>query len=958
MAHKACKDWADDKLWTDYNLVVYVPLKDGTFSSATELWQLFESDSKRLSQEVAEEVAQLQGEGVMFILDGWDELPELKDVSIIKKILHRRLLRKSSLLITSRPHASANLIRFQVSDRHFEAVGLTHKQISTIVTKIFGNDDKKGKQLLKEMEVISDLMNLCYIPLNLAIILHVYKQENTLPHTLTGLYSLFVHTLLAHQLSLNHLDSITSLPADILEIYNAFCQLAFEGLQCNSLMFSEEQLQNACSTNVSSKRTLGLLTAFKCHSLSGVLTKYQFTHLTIQEYLAAEHLANQSEEMQTEFIVEHISNEKFLVMLQFLFGMAVQKKIISNLSGLFDLLCSPEDPRRLQVLLRLAQETQQVKYLRDIGTRMNGKILTVNIEHWTDYELYLLSSLIDHLQWTFSKLNTLGVKKTMNFSTMQRNANCIFQLIRQRCVMEIEILAKFHHVFQFLLTYLLNEGFNLSGFEIYSQGVDVTGKFRFSRQKSIRGSLAMMDAVTAFLKFPEVMEHDRAQSGLTQFLSAGLCPDSLSIINMQTIQHLVNFKHFICADIGSVIQCIASGLESLHLGGFMLFPYEATLVFGAVATSQDLNILDLSNNLLFQGNLRSIALKALVYMLTNNKSLRELGLKECGLDKEVLSLIALHNRHIKILNLDCTHNFPKTVDLELLTRNLTTLYLSHCHLDDEDATTIGSMLCRNKSLQTLYLDRNHFTVGGAIHIFMALMENKTLQCLSIGRQTKNLKKLSKEVDDSDLQEAFDEIVSMCFKQNKTLRSLALPIFAPFPNKILGKLDNELMIYDENIKDYITRAHTACCIQYNLKFFSSDSLLPIVYLPAERIFQLAQNSYLKELNVSGYNLTEPSVMFSLVNFLELNATITHLKLFACKLYEIEYAPLRKLLFQAMCKNQSLTDLSVDPETASVLSGFVDKVNYQRYLKGYQPLTIHTKQDFYELVMRNWNHSSEC
>ena len=43
---------------------------------------------------------------------------------------------------------------------------------------------------------------------------------------------------------------------------------------------------------------------------------------------------------------------------------------------------------------------------------------------------------------------------------------------------------------------------------------------------------------------------------------------------------------------------------------------------------------------------------------------------------------------------------------------------------------------------------------------MALMENKTLQCLSIGRQTKNLRKISKEVDDSDLQEAFDEIVSM------------------------------------------------------------------------------------------------------------------------------------------------------------------------------------------------------
>ena len=957
MAHKACKDWANDRLWTNYNLVVYVPLKDGTFSSATELWQLFESDSKRLSQEVAEEVAQLQGKGMMFILDGWDETPELKDESIIKKILHRRLLRKCSLLITSRPHASLNLIRFRVPDQHFEAVGLTHNQISTIVSRVFGNDEERGKKLLKEMEIISDLMNLCYIPLNLGIILHVYKQENALPHTLTGLYSLFVHTLLAHQLGLSHLDNITSLPGDIFDVYIALCQLAFEGLQCNSLIFSEKELRSACSTAVSRNHTLGLLTAFKCHNLSGIYTKYQFTHLTIQEYLAAEHLASQSEEVQTEFIVEHISNERYLVMLQFLFGVAQTKGIISNLSGLFVLLCSPEDPRRLQVLLRLAQETQQERYFRDIGTRMNGKILTVNIEHWTDYELYLLSSLIDHLQWKFSKLNTKGVKKTVNISTMQRYANCVCQLIRQRCVMEIEIVAKFHHIYRFFLTYLTNEGFNLSRLEIIGNDLDISGKFRFTRLESIRGSLSMMDAIAALLEFPEVMEYDQAQRGLSKFLSTGLCPDSVSFINMQSIQHLINSRHHnICANIQSVIQCIASGLESLHLGGFMLFSGKAALVFGAVAISQDLNVLDLSNNLLFQGELRNIAIEALIHMLTNNKSLKELGLKECELDEEVLSLIALHNKHIKILNLDCTHNFPKAVDLELLSRNLTTLYLSHCHLDDEDATIIGSMLCRNKSLQKLYLDRNHVTVGGAIHIFMGLSENKTLQYLSIGRQTKSLKKLSNEVD-NDLQEAFDKTISMCFQQNRTLKSLTLPIFAPFPNKVLGKLDSELTIHDEHIKDYITRAHTICCIQYNLNFFSpsSDSLLPIIYLPVERIFQLAQNSCLEELNVSGYNLTEPSTMFSLAHLLQHSTTITHLKLFACRLYEIAYAPLQKRLFQAMCKNQSLTDLSVDPETASVLAGFVDKVNYQRSLKGYTPLTIHTEQDFYELVMRNWNHS---
>ena len=127
------------------------------------------------------------------------------------------------------------------------------------------------------------------------------------------------------------------------------------------------------------------------------------------------------------------------------------------------------------------------------------------------------------------------------------------------------------------------------------------------------------------------------------------------------------------------------------------------------------------------------------------------------------------------------------------------------------------------------------------------------------------------------------------------------------------------------------------------------------LPAEELVSLVKCSVLEELDLSGYDLTKPSTMLSLIDFFKQNSSMTHLKLFTRRLHEIQCAPLQKQLLHALCNNQALTDLSVDPKAASILASFVDKVNYERHTMRIQPLTIHTDKDFYELVMRTWNHA---
>ena len=336
-------------------------------------------------------------------------------------------------------------------------------------------------------------------------------------------------------------------------------------------------------------------------------------------------------------------------------------------------------------------------------------------------------------------------------------------------------------------------------------------------------------------------------------------------------------------------------------------------------------------------------------------------MKECDIDEEILSLFAVHNSTIKVLNIDCTHNFPKTIDIQLLSSNLSILFLSHSYINDEDATRIGSMLCNNESLQELHLDRNNITVGGAIHIFMGLIDNRSLRYLNIGRQTTTENLANSGNNNKELQESLAEIASTMFQSNKTLRRLSVPVFASHSRKTMFNAF-ELKIYSKSITEHTKRNHINSCLKYDLKFTNAmsdvpaDILLPVVLLPAEEFLSLVQCSSLEEFDLSGYNMTEPTTMLSLVNFLKHNSTMTHLKLFACRLDELQHAPLRKQLFHALCDNQSLTDLSVDPRTASILVGLVDKVNYERHTKGSPLLTIHTSSDYYKSLMTMWNHSS--
>ena len=188
-----------------------------------------------------------------------------------------------------------------------EIFGFTEQQVNQCVRNML--HPAAAEALLQKLEVRTDLKALCYIPMNLAMILYIYKAlEFKLPSTLTGVYDAFTNNALLRYLQeydpttepVTSLKDRKALPDEIKTLFKALCQVAYDGLLKDQMVFSKEELESYHTLLTASSNSLGLLTAFKGFSESGIDLKYQFLHLTIQEFLAAEALSQKAADVHCD----------------------------------------------------------------------------------------------------------------------------------------------------------------------------------------------------------------------------------------------------------------------------------------------------------------------------------------------------------------------------------------------------------------------------------------------------------------------------------------------------------------------------------------------------------------------------------------------------------------------------------------------------------------------------------
>ena len=294
-----CHQWADGELLQQWELVILVQLRDETTRTAQCLSDLlYHQPDDSIRETICREIEKREGENVLFIFDGYDELSDdQRTDSIFTKLLRRqsRELRKATVVVSSRSFATKTLPhQFKNSlDQHVEIVGFNEQDIETYLTSACQDNPDMLRDLKSYISTQAFISAVLYNPLHCTIVTELYLQywqrgeKGFAPCTLTQLYKALVLNLLRRHLGLDTTPSWTDLPSDVSHQLNQLGKLAARGIEQRKYIFD----------NVPSD-TLGLIHSVK--QVHGYRTI--FTHLTLQEFLAGRYWSQLPPQQLTELL--------------------------------------------------------------------------------------------------------------------------------------------------------------------------------------------------------------------------------------------------------------------------------------------------------------------------------------------------------------------------------------------------------------------------------------------------------------------------------------------------------------------------------------------------------------------------------------------------------------------------------------------------------------------------------
>ena len=317
--------WSIRQILQSFKLVLLVCLCDPAVQQVSlidDLLQLFCKRDRRAA-EIASACSDYflanNGKNVAFLFDGYDEYPGmLQKDGLIADILKRKELPHCGLIISSRPHASVKL-RQQATVR-VDILGFTEAEREHYIKKSLKGQPQKIDELTQYLQGHSTISSLCFVPFNIVVLVYLYKQGIPFPKTSAELYNYFIfltiyrhlakhdHNLQGGVTELTELPRLTDLPEPYNRIIQQLSKLSLEALNENKLIFTIDDIKAVCpdiATIPGAINGFGLLQAVEHFSLTGTTTTFNFLHFSIQEYLAAHHIANLPADEELRIIEKH-----------------------------------------------------------------------------------------------------------------------------------------------------------------------------------------------------------------------------------------------------------------------------------------------------------------------------------------------------------------------------------------------------------------------------------------------------------------------------------------------------------------------------------------------------------------------------------------------------------------------------------------------------------------------------
>ena len=403
LAWELCRQWLTLESLKRFSLVVLLRLREETVQSAKDINGFFPcGDDPDLSSRVVQKVKGEHGNGVLFVLDGFDEFPlHLRKSldSTVMNVIAGKLLPKATILLTSRPSATTALQSdFQKSiSKHIEIVGFSGAEIQEYAESIFGKTPKTLDSFNAYLSANPVVKGMMYNPLNCAIVVGVYQDTyqsgRSIPHTQTQLYTELTLCLLSRYLSAKGdplakklPDKLEGLPHDS-DLYQQLVkvgELAFNGKLKEEVIFKE--LPEGCSD-------LGLLVNHTALYTRSETTTYNFFHLTMQEYMSAFYISQLPADQQKFYFSRQ--SMRWDVTWRFVAGLTKMQKIgwdtFTYGENAF------EEYRVSSLLVECLYEAQDVQSCENIFSQSTAAVTPIKswmLTRYSNYELYALGYCI------------------------------------------------------------------------------------------------------------------------------------------------------------------------------------------------------------------------------------------------------------------------------------------------------------------------------------------------------------------------------------------------------------------------------------------------------------------------------------------------------------------------------------------------------------------------------------
>ena len=303
-----CQKWQSGELFQQFTLVLLVQLRDKAVHEAKELADILphvpsrSRKSKRFREGYVDGIEELRGEGVLVMLDGWDEAPAkfreknslLYDLITAPEIF---CIEKSVIVVSSRPHACCDLREHSTS--RIELRGFTKESRDQYISTVL--QPEIAQAFIEEIESIErgGMVDLGH-PLNIVNLTHIYSASGLkLPFTPCRITIKLLQCYLLRHLwktqdgkSPKALNSLDDLPHPTSDSFRTLCKIAYEGIVNEKYSFTRDDLKEITTpASTDTPQTLGLLQAIHSLVSTGSLTEYHFLHLSHQELCAAYHVS-------------------------------------------------------------------------------------------------------------------------------------------------------------------------------------------------------------------------------------------------------------------------------------------------------------------------------------------------------------------------------------------------------------------------------------------------------------------------------------------------------------------------------------------------------------------------------------------------------------------------------------------------------------------------------------------